>query len=434
MNTKILSTLISIVLSLSLSAENFKYKISADEPSCMRKLGEKTTFTITVLNPNGQIATKGNVKAIIDNFGTQRQSEKNYDVSKSNPFTITGTLNEPGFLRLALFAKNTKRKDFSVGYEPERITKASPMPADFDEFWANAKEKLATSVPLDPIITPYEGESTDYFDFYKISFATFGRRIYGYLSVPKNKSLAPFPVRVSVNSAGMHFWSNTMDGRKDAIMVQFSVFDWHMDRKWEKIGLMKNYDKLAAKCSAGNPDRTYAAYGIASSKEDYFFYPVILGIDRAIDWIAKVFPVDKNHFTYQGTSQGGGFGFYLTALNKNFTHAAMIVPAITDTMGYLKGRQSGWPAIIEKNSESSETKKAAEMNAPYFDGANFASRITCRVRVVAGLSDITCPPPAVYASYNEIPSKDKKILYGIDMTHSCRKEFYEKIETWLSTK
>ena len=431
MNCNKLFSLLILALPLSLAAQNFKYSISADDADCMRKIGEKTTFTVTVLNADGTTASNGTVKATIDNFGPLLQSEKNFDISKSNPFTISGTLNEPGFLRLTLLEENSKRKDFSVGYEPELITKASPSPADFDEFWANAKAKLAQTVPLDPVITPYKDQSTEDFNFYKISFATFGRRVYGYLTVPKAKTPSKFPIMISVNSAGMHRWSNNLTGRKNAIMVQFSVFDWHMDKKWESLGYMKRYNDLNARCKKDGPSLTYAAHGISISKEDYFFYPVILGIDRAIDWLAKVFPVDKNRFLYQGTSQGGGFGYYLCALNKNFTHGAFIVPAITDTMGYLKNRQSGWPKIIEKNSHTKEAKVIAEKNAPYFDGANFASRITCKVRVVVGLSDVTCPPNAVYASYNEIPSKDKKILYGIDMTHSCRREFYEKLETWL---
>ena len=85
----------------------------------------------------------------------------------------------------------------------------------------------------------------------------------------------------------------------------------------------------------------YAESGISESREAYFFYPVLLGIDRAVDWVVARPDVDRTRVRYQGTSQGGGFGFYLTGLNHAFTRAAFYVPAITDTMGYLKGRQSG---------------------------------------------------------------------------------------------
>ena len=67
----------------------------------------------------------------------------------------------------------------------------------------------------------------------------------------------------------------------------------------------------------------------------------------------------------------------------------------------------------------------------YFDGANFASRITCPVRVAVGFSDTTCPPCAVYAAYNEIKSADKGIVHGIGMTHSCSASFYKELGNWV---
>ena len=175
----------------------------------------------------------------------------------------------------------------------------------------------------------------------------------------------------------------------------------------------------------------YCHAGITESREDYFYYPVILGIDRAVDWVAARPDVDRSRFRYQGTSQGGGFGFYLCGLNRAFTRAAFYVPAITDTMGYLKGRKSGWPMVVENNSSTPERRAVAERWAPYFDGANFASRITCPVRVAVGFSDTTCPPCAVYAAYNEIKVKDKAIGNGIGMTHSCRGHFYSKFGNWV---
>ena len=101
-------------------------------------------------------------------------------------------------------------------------------------------------------------------------------------------------------------------------------------------------------------------------------------------------------------------------------------------MGYLKGRQSGWPRIVENNSSTPELKAEAERNAPYFDGANFASRITCPVRVAVGFADTTCAPCAVYAAFNEIKSSDKEIRHGFGMTHSCFGRFYEEFERWLA--
>ena len=83
------------------------------------------------------------------------------------------------------------------------------------------------------------------------------------------------------------------------------------------------------------------------------------------------------------------------------------------------------------NSGTPDRRATAEKWAPYFDGANFASRITCPVRVAVGFADTTCAPCAVYAAYNEIKVKDKDIVHGFGMSHSCFGKFYESLGAWV---
>jgi cephalosporin-C deacetylase-like acetyl esterase len=371
----------------------------------------------------------------LDNFGSSVLTNMPFDVAATGvAVAVSGTLRDPGFLRLSLPPTKNGGKDpyvFSVGFEPEKIVKGSPSPADFDSFWAAARARLAREVPLDAQVVRVPERSTPDFDFHRISFATFGRRVHGYMSVPTDKSRAPFPVDFGVNAAGFGSWTNDMSGEKDSIRVQFSVYPFEPDWKWKESGLEAKYKAMDAEVKAKYGAPRYCQAGITESREAYFFYPVILGIDRAVDWIAARPDVDRSRFRYQGTSQGGGFGFFLCGLNRAFTCAAFYVPAITDTMGYLAGRQSGWPQIVENNSSTPERRAAAERWAPYFDGANFASRIACPVRVAVGFSDTTCPPCAVYAAYNEIKVKDKAIGNGIGMTHSCSGHFYNRFGKWV---
>ena len=308
--------------------------------------------------------------------------------------------------------------------------KGSPSPEDFDRFWSEARKRLADEVPLDAHVTPVPERTTPAFDFFRIDFATFGRRIYGYMSVPKDVSKAPFPVEIQVSAAGMGGWSNNMPGQTDCIKLFFSVYDWEPDWRWEEKNLQERYKAMNDEYRRRYSCKGYPTAGITESREAYFFYPVLLGIDRAVDWVCARKDVDLSRVWYEGTSQGGGFGFYLCALNRNFTRATFFVPAITDTMGYLAGRESGWPKIVEGNSSTPELKAAAEKNAPYFDAANFAERITIPVRVAAGLSDNTCPPSAVTVAFNHLASKDKAIIYGKDMTHSCYGKIYERLGKW----
>ena len=47
----------------------------------------------------------------------------------------------------------------------------------------------------------------------------------------------------------------------------------------------------------------------------------------------------------------------------------------------------------------------------YFDGANFAKRVTAPALFSAALHDLTCPPSTVFAAYNRVPGRRQ----GIDV-------------------
>ena len=404
------------------------FRVVNDHADCLYRMGEEASFTVTATAPDGTKAKTGVVNVTLDNFGRKNQLRRKVDLAKENPFVLKGKLDEPGFLRLT--ASVTGQPDFfwSVGYEPTKLVKGSPSPDDFDEFWANARKKLAEKVPLDAQVVRIPERCKPAYDYYRVSFATFGRRIYGYMSVPTDKTKAPYPVEVEVAAAGFGFWTNGMGGDANSIRLFFSVYPFEPHWNWEKLNLKSKYDRLESRCRA-KYGTGYATAGLAVSREEYFFYPVILGIDRALDWVAARPDVDRSRFWYHGTSQGGGFGFYLAGLNRNFTRAALFVPALTDTMGYLKNRQSGWPWVIE--SQKQENRAAAEKWAPYFDAANFASRIRCPVRVAVGFSDVTCAPCAVYSAYNAIPVADKGIVHGIGMGYGCHEKYYKELRKWL---
>ena len=169
--------------------------------------------------------------------------------------------------------------------------------------------------------------------------------------------------------------------------------------------------------------------GIHKSREDYFFYPVILGVSRAVDWLWERPECDRTRFGYYGTSQGGGFGLALAALNGHFTRCVVNVPALTDFFGYRLGRRSGWPRLIEEQADAH--RAAAERFAPYFDGAHFAAAVKCPVRMVVGFADNTCPPPAVYSAFNALPVKEKEMVRCIGGGHICAWRHYGASVKWL---
>ena len=417
------------VLLLPLLAVAQSVEVKADRDSHVYACGEPAAFSIRVLGKDKQPVTAGQLRVSLTNFGTQQVANATFDLAQANPVTCSGTLREPGFLKCTA----NIRLDHDVkglagaAYEPEKIAPGSARPADFDAFWDAAVAKLEAEVPLDPRVERMETFCTERRDCFKVSFATFdNQRVYGFLSVPRGAG--PFPAEVNVPGAGPGVVGPAA-GMADRgfihLVMNVHPFEPAADAEAQKKLYAEQDKRLSERYGAPR----YCQSG-AALRETYFYYRVMLGINRAVNWLAARPDVDRARFGYTGTSQGGGSGFILCGLNKNFTKGVIHVPAMTDLLGFQKGRDSGWPKLIE--NVKPEQREAALRVAPYFDGAHFAPRIACPVRVSVGFIDETCPPAAVYAGYNALRVKDKAIGHGIGMPHKVFPQFYAQFdEQWL---
>lgn len=426
-----LSIAAAVVFAAGMAHAAIVFDVKTDRPDAVYKCGEKAVFTVTAKDDKGA-PLQGAFTARLDNFGPKVIATAEVDLAESNVFTLEGTLSEPGFLRVHVDGVHQpverRQLDYSVAFEPEKIVPAAPAPKDFLSFWLKAKDKLDAEVPLDPQVERVPAKCTDKYDYYKLSFATFGRRIYGLLTVPTDRRRAPYPVRVEVPGAGCGIWALKIKPAPDAICCFLAVNNFEPDEDDLK-GAKEKWDAINAMYREKYATQEYSPAGLCESREEAYFYPVILGINRAVDWLARRDDINRNSFSYQGTSQGGGMGIILAALNRNFTHASFFVPALTDMLGYRAGRASGWPYPKERRLGGG-IGKLAEI-APYFDAENFAPYVNCRVRVTVGFADTVCPPHSVYAAYNRLGTKDKEIWHGLGMGHGVRGEFYNRANGWI---
>ena len=157
------------------------FSVETNHPDALYRCGEAARFTVTAKDDAGA-PLAGTFTARLDNFGPQVIATTEVDLAKTNAFTLVGTLAEPGFLRVHIDGAGAPAErrplDYSVGFEPGRIKPAAPAPRDFLSFWLAAQDKLNAEVPLDPQMQRVPEKSTDAYDYYRISFATFGRRIH----------------------------------------------------------------------------------------------------------------------------------------------------------------------------------------------------------------------------------------------------------------
>lgn len=437
MNKIIGALALALSVSAAVGAGKLCLEVRPNRPLAMYACGETAKFVVKVTDTNGVPLKAGKVTTVLDNFGPHIVAPTNVvDLANGNPFTVCGTLAEPGFLRLVLrsdlagFPTTQYRQDewfASVGFEPEKLRPAAPCPADFDAFWAKGREEVK-KVPLDAKVEPSAKWSNANWNVWGVSFATLGgRRVYGWLA--KEKSVkGKLPVIVQVAAAGFGGWSQNPRMTPGYLNLFMTVFPFPPDAETQKPA----YEKLNADCRAKWPGASrYCTAGIASDDpRDCYFYPVLLGIDRAIDWVAAREDADLGRFVYDGTSQGGGFGLFCVGLNRHFTKGVFHVPALTDHSAHRAGRFDGWPQFWKE--QTNDVRRAAvERNAPYYDGVNFAQRIRVPVTVTCGTADSACHPHCVWTAYNQIPAKDKRIKTGFAMPHGEWGQFYLRTAEWL---
>ena len=407
----------SAVALSAIAAYSATIEISQDRNTALYRSGEEAVFTVSVKDDDGSLLKEGTARWSLDNFGTVKYSSSKADLSKGNPFTVKGKMDEEGFLRLQVNS-GTNSRVWAVGYDVEKIRQNEPCPADFDEYWASEKARLEREVPLDPKMTLDPKLSANGYNTYRVNFATFNsKRVYGFLCVPKDMSKAPFRLNVKVPGAGPGFITCGTDPDTITLAMNVHTFEPEATSEAQREHMNRQNRALAEKFGLSNKYAYCAVAGISSSREDYWYHDVMLGINRAVDWVCKRPDVDLGRVTYVGSSQGGGFGLFLNYLNPHFTKAFVAVCAITGHFGYRQNRQDGWPRLIR----GQKNLVATEKNAAYFDGVNFASRIKHPICFIVGFADTTCPPAAVYAAYNACPSKNKIMINAVGSGHSWHK-------------
>ena len=413
------------------------FKFEADHADCRYKVGEEAVVKVSATNGAGELVRDWHCRVEVDNYGRKNLSViPKVEFAKENPFTVKGTMSEPGFMRVRIQGKDKDGNwigcQWGLGFDPEKIRPGSKRPADFDKFWEDAIAKFEREVPIDARMEKDDAESVKgggSHDCYHLTFATVpaGRVIRGQLAVPA-KGKGPWPVSMNVPGAGWGTWGFTrIPGR---VFLTLNVLDYPRlpDRNVKDDAKKLYAEQNAAWGGKDGLERNIYWYfegDLSKGREDYFYYGAILGINRAVNWVAAKPFVDHSDFRYAGQSQGGAFGIILSALNKNLTRAQIGEPAVTDLSGVLaNGRQSGWPLLPEKFAKKPFYDNVLKI-APYFDCAHFATRIRIPTRWFVGYVDELCPPHAVWAGYNSLPKGvEKKMLEFPGLGHGIPSDLY----------
>lgn len=392
-------TLWSLLLSLPALSEQTVPAVTlaavTDRADALYRVGETVTFQVTATTHDKPVS-EIMLTCVLSKDGIEAQPPQLVKLVDGKA-TVTGTLNEPGFLQLRVQAGKASALT-AAGFDPLALPPSLPVPDDFDAFWAEQKAALA-AVPPKPKLTtvPTRAAEVELFDV-QVDCAG-GAPVSGYLARPLEAKAKSLPAILTVHGAGVRGANAgvTSWAIKEGGMLAMDI---------NAHGLPNGQPEAFYKALAEGDLRDYRTRG-SENRDDVYFKGMFLRVLRAIDFLTAQPEWDGRTLIVYGSSQGGFQAFAAAGLDERVTFLCAGVPAGCDHSGMMANRVAGWPKLVALDEQRAPVEKSLQ-TARYFDNVNFATKARCKGAVVTvGFIDATCPPTSVYAAYNalSIPKK-----------------------------
>jgi cephalosporin-C deacetylase len=371
---------------------SYKILARAERQSALYHQGEKVTFHIGVSH-NGRAVESGELDWALLKDGLPLNREGKAAIQSGNT-TVSGQLDEPGFLQLRLTYRPAPPEKpvtalAGAGIDCDQITPSLPLPADFDAFWNAQKAELA-KIPVAPLLTPVQPPSRD-IESFDLQAPAGDAPVSGYLARPAGAKPKSLPVILTVHGAGVR--GSSLGAASGWASKGFLAMDMNAHGlpngkpddfyKEQNEGVLKDYRSIGR----DNRDLCY-------------FRGMFLRLIRAIDVLTAQPEWDGKTVVVFGSSQGGYQAIVAGGLDPRVTFFCAGVPAGCDHSGMKANRIAGWPKLVALDTERKPDSKGLE-TARYFDAMNFVQRSKAAgAFFTVGFIDTTCPPTSVYAAYN----------------------------------
>ncbi len=387
--------------------------LKCDLPGHLAKAGEPVNVSLH-LSRDGKPLADAPLLWLIEGHSSIYGYHRGKTDANGN-LNIQTTLNRPGFIRILAVYKSGKagekelQKRIGIAVEPDKITSARPKPADFDSYW-DSEIAAMKKMPLRTEISKLEVTNPNYKDrveMYDIKINAPGDRpfVYGYLCIPRNAAPKSLPIMMSYQGAGF----------RSSVQTLFLASLGRMVFDINAHGLPNGKSReFYAEADRKNADYRYRG---SDKRETIYFRSMILRAVRALQYMKTRPEWDGRTILVSGGSQGGGQALAVAGLDPDVTFCFAGVPALADHGAVLAGRQSGWPQILKTARRAKFPAKPEACD--FVDAVFFASRIKhaeCLLSV--GFFDFVCAPDSVYAAFNAIPSKHKKIIHDVNSDHT----------------
>lgn len=400
-----------------------KIVVAPDHQDWIYKTGENVKFSVSVLRYGNPVKNTW----IRYEIGPEKMNPLKVDSMNLSNGVLSvegGTMRTPGFLRCTVVARvdgKEYKKMATAGFDPLSIKPTVTDPADFTDFWTNAKNDLA-KVPLDARMTLLPERCTEKVNVYQVNIQNFpgNSRLYGILCVPKKEG--KYPALLTVPGAGVRPYNGNISmAERGMITLDIGIHGIPVTME------VSVYNNLGAGALNG-----YQNFNL-DDRDRFYYKRVYLGCVRANDFIFSLPQFDGTNLAVTGGSQGGALSIVTAALDTRVKWLAAYYPALCDVTGYLQGRAGGWPHYFDKNNLAFNNKKDKIETCGYYDVVNFARQVKVSGMYSWGFNDDVCPPTSMYAAYNVIAAS-KSLYLALETGHWTFPEQTEKLNNWLVEK
>lgn len=274
-------------------------------------------------------------------------------------------------------------------------------PADFDDFWARTlaeSRALAAPPTVEPAATPITQLIVE-----DLTFSGFGGEpIRAWITRPRVDG--PLPTVVEYIGYG---GGRGLPGER----LQWAAAGYvHvlMDTRGQGAGWGSGGDTSDPHGSDGATPG-FMTRGIRTP-ETYYYRRVFTDAVLLIDAVRQLDAVDSGRISVTGGSQGGGISLAAAALHPGVSAAMPDVPFLCHFRRSVQLTPDN-PFVEIGRYLSVHRGRVDETfdTLSYFDGVNFARRITAPVLFSVGLMDAVVLPSSVFAAFNHCASPDADI-------------------------
>jgi cephalosporin-C deacetylase len=268
-------------------------------------------------------------------------------------------------------------------------------PADFEAFWQGVWRQ-AEGIPLDPDVVPDPLRTSEDVEVFQVFYDSLDH------------------VRIAA-------WYCRPTRRAERAPAILFLPGYQMDPPIPKEWARKGYLALSVaprgklrsmgQFNPGYPN--LLTYNIVD-RHTYAYRGFYVDVWRGIDFLLARPEVDPTRIGVTGSSQGGGLTITTAAMRAEVRAAAAGAPYLCGFLDAIELTQTyPYEEINDYLRLYPERRGAVAETLAYFDGLNFADRITCPILVNIGLQDNVCPPETGYALFDRIGAADKR-LYPYD--------------------